>query len=199
MGESLDVVGKATPGRGGPRKALVSWGPEKMVRRCSKESHHPAEWARGLRLSSANERERHNADSHKFWGQNIAVMFDLQLPLTVKPHTTFSNPCNKVRGKYFVKEVFLRLYHCVCLSLSLRASVFIIASVYLLCCYDAVDNYITISECSKLAQREYKAKHDWVGKVIHWEMCKKFKFDHTNKWYMDNPAPVPENDTHKLL
>ena len=35
------------------------------------------------------------------------------------------------------------------------------------------------SECSKLAQREYKARHDWVGKVIHWEMCKKFKFDHT--------------------
>ena len=56
-----------------------------------------------------------------------------------------------------------------------------------------------ISECSKLAQREYKARHDWVGKVIHWEMCKKFKFDHTNKWYMHNPAPVLENDSHKLL
>ena len=28
-----------------------------------------------------------------------------------------------------------------------------------------------ISECSKLAQREFKARHDWVGKVIHWEMC----------------------------
>ena len=55
-----------------------------------------------------------------------------------------------------------------------------------------------ISECSKLAQREYKARHDWVGKVIHWEMRKKFKFDHTNKWYMHNPAPVQENDTHKL-
>ena len=25
------------------------------------------------------------------------------------------------------------------------------------------------------------------------------KFDHTNKWYMHNPAPVLENDTHKLL
>ena len=24
-----------------------------------------------------------------------------------------------------------------------------------------------ISECSKLAQREYKARHDWVGKVVH--------------------------------
>ena len=41
--------------------------------------------------------------------------------------------------------------------------------------------------------------HDWVGKVIHWEMCKKFKFDHANKWYMHNPAPVLENDTHLLL
>ena len=30
-------------------------------------------------------------------------------------------------------------------------------------------------------------------------MCKKFKFDHTNKWFMHNPATVLENDTHKLL
>ena len=63
---------------------------------------------------------------------------------------------------------------------------------------DETINHI-ISECSKLAQREYKARHNWVGKVIHWEMCKKFKFDHTNKWYMHNPAPVQENATHKLL
>ena len=58
---------------------------------------------------------------------------------------------------------------------------------------------IIISECSKLAQKEYKARHDWVGKVIHWEMCKKFKLDHANKWYMHNPAPVQENDSHKLI
>ena len=50
-------------------------------------------------------------------------------------------------------------------------------------------------ESSKLALKEYKARHDWVGKVIHWEMCQKFKFDHANKWYMHNPAPVLENDT----
>ena len=56
-----------------------------------------------------------------------------------------------------------------------------------------------ISECSKLAQKEYKARHDWVVKVIHWEMCRKFQFVHTNKWYMHNPAPVLENDSHKLL
>ena len=63
---------------------------------------------------------------------------------------------------------------------------------------DETINHI-ISECSKLAQKEYKARRDWVGKVIHWEMCRKFQFDHTNKWYMHNPVPVLENDSHKLL
>ena len=29
-------------------------------------------------------------------------------------------------------------------------------------------------------------------------MCKKLKFDHTNKCYMQNPASILENDTHKL-
>ena len=38
-----------------------------------------------------------------------------------------------------------------------------------------------------------------IDKVIHWEMCKKFKFDHTNKWYMHNPATILEKDTYKLL
>ena len=31
---------------------------------------------------------------------------------------------------------------------------------------DKTINHI-ISECSKLAQKEYKTRHDWVGKVIH--------------------------------
>ena len=30
-------------------------------------------------------------------------------------------------------------------------------------------------------------------------MCKKLTFDHTNKWYIRNPASVLENDTHKTL
>ena len=51
---------------------------------------------------------------------------------------------------------------------------------------DETINHI-ISEC--IAQ-EYKSRHDWIGKVINWEMCRKFKFDHANKWYMHNLAPV---------
>ena len=62
---------------------------------------------------------------------------------------------------------------------------------------DETINHI-ISECSKLTQKEYKSRHALVHKVILSEICKKFKFDHTNKWYMYNPAPVLENDTHKL-
>ena len=54
---------------------------------------------------------------------------------------------------------------------------------------------LIITECCKLAQTEYKTRHDWVGKVIHWELCKKLKFDHTNKWYIHNSAAVLENDT----
>ena len=42
-------------------------------------------------------------------------------------------------------------------------------------------------------------RHALVGKVIHLKMCKKFKFDHTNKWYMHNPAHILEYVTHKLL
>ena len=42
-------------------------------------------------------------------------------------------------------------------------------------------------------------RDDWVGKVIYWELCKMFKFDHTNKWYLHNPMSVLENETHKLL
>ena len=35
---------------------------------------------------------------------------------------------------------------------------------------DETNNHI-ISECNKLAQKESKTRHDWVGKVIHWETC----------------------------
>ena len=44
----------------------------------------------------------------------MKFMFGLQHPLTCNPSTTLSNPCNKVRGEYFSKEVFLCLYYCVC-------------------------------------------------------------------------------------
>ena len=55
------------------------------------------------------------------------------------------------------------------------------------------------SEYRKLAQTKYKTRHDWVIKVIHSELCKKSKFDQTNKWYMHNKDFVLENALPKLL
>ena len=48
-------------------------------------------------------------------------------------------------------------------------------------------------------QKEYKTKHDLVGRVLHWELCKKFKFDHVNKWYSHNLESMLENESYKLL
>ena len=61
------------------------------------------------------------------------------------------------------------------------------------------DRETKISECSKLAQKEYKTRYDWVGKVIHRELSKKFQFNHTNKWYMHNSEPVLENVIQKVF
>ena len=41
---------------------------------------------------------------------------------------------------------------------------------------DETNNHIE-NECSKLVQKEYTARHYWVGKVIHWELCKKLNFN----------------------
>ena len=56
-----------------------------------------------------------------------------------------------------------------------------------------------ISKCHKLPEEQYKTRRDGVGKVIHRELCKRLKFDHTNKWYMHKPESVLENERHKLL
>ena len=61
---------------------------------------------------------------------------------------------------------------------------------------DEMINHI-ISECSKLAQKEYKARR--VGKVIPWEICQNLKVEHTIKWYIQNPEFLLENKTHKVI
>ena len=58
---------------------------------------------------------------------------------------------------------------------------------------------IIINECSELDPKEYKTRHDWFGNEIHWELCKKSKFDNTNKNYMQNPESVLENEMQNIL
>ena len=35
-----------------------------------------------------------------------------------------------------------------------------------------------------------------MGRVICKELCKRLKFDHTTKWYLQKPESVIENETH---
>ena len=48
-------------------------------------------------------------------------------------------------------------------------------------------------------QKKSLRRHEWVGKVIHGELCKKLKFDNTTQWYLHKPDSFLENETRKIL
>ncbi|XP_067940473.1 uncharacterized protein [Watersipora subatra] len=56
-----------------------------------------------------------------------------------------------------------------------------------------------VSECSKIAQTEYKGPHDKVARPVHWSICKKHELPHTEKWYEHRAEAVLENEKVKLL
>ena len=54
----------------------------------------------------------------------------------------------------------------------------------------AVDETVAhiVSECLKLAQKEYKqVGHDNVAKMLHWKLCEKRGFNKAEKWYIHMP------------
>ena len=44
------------------------------------------------------------------------------------------------------------------------------------------------------AQKEYKTRHDWIGKVLLLELCKILKLDHTPKCSKRKPEPAKEKE-----
>ena len=56
-----------------------------------------------------------------------------------------------------------------------------------------------VSGCSRLAQKEYKRRHDMVGKRVHWEVCRKFGVHVNKNWYEHEPEAVIENNQCKIL
>ena len=56
-----------------------------------------------------------------------------------------------------------------------------------------------VSGCSKLAQLEYKARHDKVATAVHWCLAKKFNLEHADQWYKHRAEAVCENESVKLL
>ena len=56
-----------------------------------------------------------------------------------------------------------------------------------------------VSECSKLAQKEYKqVRHDNVAKMLHWKLCEKWGLNKGEKWYIHKPEKVLESENCKI-
>ena len=47
-----------------------------------------------------------------------------------------------------------------------------------------------ISECNKLAEKEYKRRHDNIARLVHWKLCRKYGIDRSEKWYEHQPERV---------
>ena len=56
-----------------------------------------------------------------------------------------------------------------------------------------------ICECEKLAQKEYKRRHDNVARRLHWDLCEENGLKCNLKWCEHEPDSVVENDDIKLL
>ena len=56
-----------------------------------------------------------------------------------------------------------------------------------------------VSECSKLAQTEYKGRHDNVARYIHLQLCGKCGLERANNWYEQKPEGVVESENFKIL
>ena len=56
-----------------------------------------------------------------------------------------------------------------------------------------------VSGCSKLAQKEYKRRHDNLGKIVHWKLARKCNFEAGDKWYEHEPENVLQNEDYKIL
>ena len=58
-----------------------------------------------------------------------------------------------------------------------------------------------LNGCPKLAQTEYKMRHDKVAAAIHWSLCNRFGFQtsKTCKWYEHRAEKVIQNDAVKIL
>ena len=51
-----------------------------------------------------------------------------------------------------------------------------------------------VSGCSKLVLKEYKRRHDNLGKIVHWKLARKCNFEAGDKWYEHEPESVLENE-----
>ena len=55
-----------------------------------------------------------------------------------------------------------------------------------------------VSECEKLAQKEYKRRHDNVARIVHWKLCGKYNLKRSEKWYEHALQGAAENEEVRI-
>ena len=51
------------------------------------------------------------------------------------------------------------------------------------------NNTYSFSECEKLAQKEYKRRHDRVARIV-WKLCGRYNLKRSEKWCQHAPEGV---------
>ena len=54
-----------------------------------------------------------------------------------------------------------------------------------------------LSECSDLAQAEYKKRHDKVTTMVHWKQFSKYGFEPVKHWCEHRAEEVLETQIHR--
>ena len=56
-----------------------------------------------------------------------------------------------------------------------------------------------VSKCEKLAQKDYKRRHDNVARIVQWNLRGKYNLKESEKWYEHAPEGVAENGEVNIL
>ena len=56
-----------------------------------------------------------------------------------------------------------------------------------------------LSECTKIAETEYRKRHDGVARLVHWNLCKQYGLNRSGKWYDHKIDTVIENEKAKIV
>ena len=64
---------------------------------------------------------------------------------------------------------------------------------------EMIQSLAWLQKVKKLAQKEYKKRHDNFARIVHLELCQKYGLVGEVKWYNHKPASVAENVRIKIL
>ena len=68
------------------------------------------------------------------------------------------------------------------------------------CVRPTMKQSLTLFLCPTILQKEYKRRHDWMGKTVYWDICRKKGCNVPEKWYEHKPLlPCTENESFKIL